>query len=730
MGRLLKFALIAVGGLVALVVIAAVGFLLFFDPNDFRDDIAAQVRERTGRELAIEGDLKVSLFPWLAIEIGKTRLGQAPGFGDDSFASFESARLSVRLMPLLLRREVTIGTAALDTLDLKLAVRRDGTTNWQDLAELGGDEDEAEADEPGGLAALDVASIDIRNSSVTYANAQTKETYRLTNLAMQSGRVSGRDPVPLTAGFAFEKKPDDLKGEVELDTVVTFDTDASTILFENFEIDGVVEGLADTPTTLAVRTKSIEINTAESRLTPAPIEATVLGVDLEADFQPFSYAGDLDAQGTLAIDAFSPRSLMQRLDIEVPETADPNALGKAIVDGKVRVLEERINLSDMKLTLDETTFTGSLSIPRATGGIYRFALDGNSIDVNRYMAPAAEGDGEAAKGDEPPVEIPVDLIRSVNAHGKLTVSEALLGGMRFEGVELNLRVQNGDLRLHPVSAKLFGGTYSGDVRIDARGKTPTLSVDEKVSNVSLTPLAEAMFQRDNITGAINGAFKLSGRGADLAEVQRSLNGNMSFELTDGVWEGTDLWYELRRARALLKREAPPEPSKPPRTRFSSVKASGPVADGVFRNSDLRADVPYMQLTGNGAVDLAAATVDYRLTARVLERPEFATDATEAELKEFTEAVIPMKITGPLAAPKIQPDIEQMLTAKVKEKVEEKIEEKILGRLLGGREKEPAPAEAAEAPPEGEAAPAEPPPAEEKKDIEDEVKDRLKDLLKR
>ena len=38
----------------------------------------------------------------------------------------------------------------------------------------------------------------------------------------------------------------------------------------------------------------------------------------------------------------------------------------------------------------------------------------------------------------------------------------------------------------------------------------------------------------------------------MAAIQRSLAGNMSFVLSDGTYEGTDIWYELRRARALLK----------------------------------------------------------------------------------------------------------------------------------------------------------------------------------
>ena len=85
MGRILKYVLFAVGGLVALLLIAAVTLSLLFDANDFRDTIASQVEDATGRALTIEGDLDVSLFPWLGIDMGSTSLGNAAGLPASSF---------------------------------------------------------------------------------------------------------------------------------------------------------------------------------------------------------------------------------------------------------------------------------------------------------------------------------------------------------------------------------------------------------------------------------------------------------------------------------------------------------------------------------------------------------------------------------------------------------------------------------------------------------------------
>jgi AsmA protein len=159
---------------------------------------------------------------------------------------------------------------------------------------------------------------------------------------------------------------------------------------------------------------------------------------------------------------------------------------------------------------------------------------------------------------------------------------------------------------------------------------------------------------------------------------------MSFELVDGAWEGTDVWHELRAARAMFRQEPAPEPRLPARTEFTTVSASGTVLNGIFENNDLFAELPFMQITGNGLVDLPAAQINYSVQARVLERPEFVSTVSAEELADFTKASIPLKITGPLSAPNIQPDIEALLRQQVDQAIEDKTEElknRLFDRLL-------------------------------------------------
>ena len=70
----------AAAALVVVLVLAAVVFVpLIFDPNDHKDEIAALAKERMGRDLTIQGDIGLTVFPWVGIELGVVELGNAPG---------------------------------------------------------------------------------------------------------------------------------------------------------------------------------------------------------------------------------------------------------------------------------------------------------------------------------------------------------------------------------------------------------------------------------------------------------------------------------------------------------------------------------------------------------------------------------------------------------------------------------------------------------------------------
>ena len=641
MNRPVKIFAWLIAGLAALFAVVAIAFLFFFDPNDFREDVERAAEESTGRELDIVGDVSLQIFPWLAVEIGEARLGNARGFGDEPFAAVESVTLSVQVLPLIFQRQVVVGTAEIDGLQLNLAARADGSDNWSDLA--GSDAASAGEDAPGEpgrtSGQLAISGIAIRNATITYSSGP--DTYSLTEADFTIGPVYGDEDALAVGEIAFR---------------------------------ALVSGATEIPTRLELNTGGIDVDLQGQVATVQPLDVSILGIDLHAAFEPINYAGDLDATAALRIDPFSPRSVMTLLGIEPPAMADPSALSKVSIDATANLRESSAGLSGVRIVVDDTTLTGAMTVPFDPAGRFTLKLKADAIDLNRYMT--VDGDEAAAGEATAPLEIPADLIRPLNVRGDLEIASVGIGNLELTGVTVGLDAAKGRMRIHPIAAGLFGGNYSGDVRIDVSGKTPSLSMNETVQGVDLAKLAMAMFEQENITGAIAGNFKLGGRGNNLGEIRETLGGTMSLELKDGTYEGADIWYELRRARALIKKETPPEPQLPARTRFSAITASGKVTNGVLRNEDLKAELPFMELTGAGDVDLARGTVDYGLRARIFKKPDLMGDATPEEIDDLTKTVIPLRISGSLAAPKVAPDVEALLRERVEEELKEKLEDKL------------------------------------------------------
>ena len=75
MWRYLRWVLLAVGVLIAILVV-----LPFLLPADiYKDQIIAQTKQATGRDLKIDGALRISFFPELGVEVNQVHFANAAG---------------------------------------------------------------------------------------------------------------------------------------------------------------------------------------------------------------------------------------------------------------------------------------------------------------------------------------------------------------------------------------------------------------------------------------------------------------------------------------------------------------------------------------------------------------------------------------------------------------------------------------------------------------------------
>jgi AsmA protein len=715
--RALKIVGFVLGGLVALIVIVLIAVLLFVDPNDYRDDIEQLVERETGRELTLSGDLELSVFPWIALKMGAASLGEAPGFGDEPFVTIQEARVGARLLPLL-SGKVEAGEVRLVGARIRLITDEQGRNNWADLGEESEQSTPENSQQPSQLPTI--AGLVIEDAAVTMENRQEKTRQTIRDFNMKTGRLASGEPFDLDTRFVFDQEPA-LSLGVQLNASVTADLERNShqlskptidlnvagqgypqggipieirantlqadVTQELYRLDGLTlattwkgEGFPQAGVPIELKAADFNANLAKQTMELTGLDLTVAGGHITGALSGQEILDAPKVQGPLKLDPISLREWLPKLGVEVPATQDPEVLKRLSFSSRVALTKTSAELNDIQLQLDDTTAKGMLGVADFDSNALRFDLNVDRINADRYLSPTEEG--TEAKGEEPPSEIPVDALRALNARGQLSIAEAIFAGMKFSKLRLGVNARDGKVRFHPSEASMYGGQYRGDISIDATGQVARVSLDEHVSGIDFAPLFKDFFETDRVSGKGGMNVKLTGAGRTTDDIMKTLDGVLDFKVTDGALEGADLWYEIRRARALLKQQAAPERDPgPPRTPFTALTGTGTMQDGVLSNNDLNVAMQYLRVTGQGKVDLPQNALDYRLLATVLKIPREGADASQME--DMVDAEIPVKVTGALTDPKVRPDLEAYLKGKVKERVDEekqKLEEKVKDKL--------------------------------------------------
>lgn len=218
------------GGTAAfLLAAAAVGAaaVLAIDPNRHKGWIASRFEAATGRPLSIDGDVAVSLYPWIGLEVNGVGVGNAKGFGDTPLLYVEHAKLRVKLLPLLR------GRYEVDVVNVRNAVvhiERDahGISNWDGLAaadESGG----AASASPVALQAIALGGVTVENARFTWDDRQAGARYEVSDLNLSASGFGYGEPFDLNVRFRGTSAKPAIGADAGFDAAVTYDADARRI---------------------------------------------------------------------------------------------------------------------------------------------------------------------------------------------------------------------------------------------------------------------------------------------------------------------------------------------------------------------------------------------------------------------------------------------------------------------------------------------------------------------
>jgi AsmA protein len=268
------------------------------------------------------------------------------------------------------------------------------------------------------------------------------------------------------------------------------------------------------------------LDSGADTLTVQPLRAEAFGLRMSGNVAARNVSTAATWTGTASVAQFSPQELLQRFGLPPLETSDPRAFTRAAVETRFTITEDRADLADLALALDETTIKGTFSLQGFEKPAYRFALNVDAVDADRYLPPKArDADaGEATAGD---IELPQN--NTMNLDGTMNVGSLKLAGMQFNDVGGHIVIGGGDLAVENARAKLYGGTFAGNFRVHAAGNDPGLALDGRAEGLQLEPLIAAVTASEpSFSGT--GSFDLISRAKAVIQNVDTAGGTVMFDM--------------------------------------------------------------------------------------------------------------------------------------------------------------------------------------------------------
>ena len=681
MNRVVRIVVI-VAAVLLLLLAGLFAYLRFvFDPNDFRERIGALVEAQTGRKFSIDCELGLSVFPWIGVEIGAARLGNAEGFSERPFASIRAAQVRALLMPLLSGR-VEVDRVTLDGLELSLERNRRGLGNWSDLARAGAEieagkaETAAPAARPGmAPTALALGGLTLRDAVVRWHDAATGSAYQVSDLSLETGSFASGEPMPLELSAKLAGGDPAMRADLSMKGVIVADLAANRHRVAGLAVEfgGTGEALPGGKAGISVAASEIAVDLGSGEGRIEGLQLSGLGVTVMLDATLASLSAEPRAKGHLSIASFGPKALAASLGIALPPTRDAAVLQQASLEADFDAGSSSASAKGLRIGLDETRIEGSLSVDGYAAPTVAFELAADAIDVDRYLPP--DGGTEAGhqkspadqRGDAKAPLIPV----GPEVHGRLRLERMTVSRLKLSDIVLELALAGGRLTLKPQAA-LYQGRYSGNIGVDGRQAAPALTLDERLSGVQIGPLTEDLTgEAPRITGSAHVAAKLRGRGAAADALKRSLAGDVELRFADGALKGINIAAFMRKAEATLTGKPAPADEGPNQTDFTELTATVQFADGVARNQDLAMRSPLLRVRGEGSANLISESVDYLVRASVVGT---LTGQGGKPLEKVRGVTVPIRVKGSFSDPGFALDTQSLLSDNVKAKVEEKKEE--------------------------------------------------------
>lgn len=428
---------------VVLLIAAFIGvavLILNFDPSAYKDKLAQQIKMQYNRDLVVNGDIDLSLFPRIGLTVNQISLSE-PG-SQDQFVAIDKVRLAVALWPLMSNRFL-VDHLTIDGITANIRQDKEGNYNFADLLRYslpqqgstktdGLDQESLQQRVQNTDFKIDIAGLTLNKGTLHYQNENADVV--LEDMAIRTGRITEGQQFDLN--LTGHLKSQEVDGALEVNGLVLLKPLNKTYAFNRLNAN--LKGQwGDIHLTQANVQGSLSINTLENALKGVDLDVKVLGegtkssgiksVSATLTAPVLNYnVSDLslmleNLQLNAKADSLDQQSLSITLDAPAVDISTSGAGGQPVT-GKMLLKspEKQVNLG---FVLDKITGTAGLL------NVNNIKLSGNyKMDVDKALGLSLSSSGKINVFRQT-VELP-DLTGNITLKEKQTQSIPLKGHMQ------------------------------------------------------------------------------------------------------------------------------------------------------------------------------------------------------------------------------------------------------------------------------------------------------------
>ena len=670
------------GILTALIVVVTVTIyvvLLSYDFNTFKPLIIQIVKEKTGRELTLAGDIK------LKIGLAPTLVTERVGFQNASWGSrpemvkVKRFEVQIALLPLIIG-DVKIKRLNLIEPDILIETDHSGRSNLK-FKPLKETEKRSPAKEENILYRIFLGKINILKASVTFKSGRTGRGYgvRLNRFAAEKAKdgnqlklalegtyrgrpveASGTTGLFVAAVDSQRVWPLNLKGRIGRETVMLAGAVKDvfngrgldlTLTAEGRSIPSLAKfaGVTDLPDLGPYRAK-VRITDPDGKLTIKSFEATIGSLNLVK----LNLKGSVEAP-------LKKKGLRMDFNIQGKDLANLKKItGKPLpIKGPFRFYgrardfaPKEYNITGLTVALGKNRLEGSLSINLSGKKPELNAfLSSKKLDLRPLMAQEKKKSGKRKKlaGGHRAGKIfsnkriPFDSIFLSDAKIKLRAVECLLPRVALKDLKLDLSLKNRQLVVKPLRAKVGGGSLYARLVLDTRRKTALSRLTLKASKLNLRRMLKELGYKETVSGMLDLDMALTGRGNSPARLMAGLNGDIFANMGGGRIRNKTIAMLGGNIASGLFRLLNPSKEGKNYTQINCFVGRFDIKSGLAEATALVVDTPAITIVGQGRIDLRTEKLNLLLDPS----PKKGVAGLSMSLAELAQS---FRLSGTLADP--------------------------------------------------------------------------------